>query len=428
MKAAYPLALLFFILSFHVGNAINLPKVIKNTVYSDNIRTVEMYCEGDKLSNPIIKLNSEEQLICSFDDLNDVHEDYYYTIYHCNRDWELSSISQQEYMDSFFDFPLTDYEYSVNTEVEYINYTLKIPNEDVPIVLSGNYVLIIFDSEQPDQPLISWRFYVVDPKVNTSARIRRATYDPVNGENQEIDFIIDHENFAIQNPSSDIKVVITQNNRTDNAITTLRPLFINNKTLEYDYNMENTFKGENEFRAFEIRNIMHPGRNVEEIKFYPPVYHATLSRDYPRLLKPYNFFKEMNGNFYIEATNKDDPEIEADYLFVHFTLQITKPLLGGGIYVFGKLSNWQCTKPYEMQYSMERNQYELTLLLKQGYYNYTYAYKDNASNEIKCYNLEGSHYETENDYQIYVYYGRMTDRYDRLIGYNEFNSLSDHSY
>lgn len=417
-----------FIFAMNVAKAIQLPKVIENTVYSENIRTVEMHRGQWQLSNPIIMLKSEDKLTCTFDDLDNETKDYYYTIYHCNRNWELSTIAQQEYLSSFIEYPITDFEYSVNTKVGYINYMISIPNEDVPIVLSGNYALVVFDRNDPDQPLITWRFYVVEPKVNISARIRRATFDTANGENQEVDFIIDYGNFDIQNPYSDIKVILTQNNRTDNALSDLKPLFVRQGQLEYDYNQENTFKGENEFRAFEIRNIQYAGEGVNNIEFYPPVYHATLLPDYPRLQKPYTFYKEMNGNFSIEAMNKDYPEIEADYLFVHFNLQVQKPLLGGGIYVFGKLSNWQCKQPFEMHYSLERHQYELTLLLKQGYYNYTYAYKDNNSNEIKCYNLEGSHNETENDYQLYVYYGKLTDRYDRLIGYEKFNTLTNRSY
>ena len=284
MKRAYPITFILILL-FNITNAINLPKIIENTVYSENIRTVEMHRGEWQLSNPIITLKSDEQLVCSFDDLSNETKDYYYTIYHCDRNWKISSIAQQEYMSSFVDFPITDSEYAVNTKVGYINYLIRIPNEDVPIVISGNYALVVFDRDNPDLPLITWRFYVVEPKVNISARIRRATHDPVNGENQEVDFILDHGNFEIQNPQSDIKVVVTQNKRTDNAITDLKPLFVRNGQLEYDYNMENTFKGENEFRAFEIRNIQHPGEGVDAIQFYPPVYHATLLPDYPRLQK-----------------------------------------------------------------------------------------------------------------------------------------------
>lgn len=427
MKALAILLLLQF-LFFYQLLAVNLPTIIENEIYDSNIKTVEMFRDGWKLSNPIINLNTDEQLVFSFDDINFEKREYYYTIYHCDRDWKISKLAQEEYLKSFVDYAITDYAFSINTNIQYLNYMLKIPNDDIPIIISGNYALVVFDKDNPEKPIITWRFYVVESKISINAKIRRATFDPRNGENQEIDFVINHGSFPINDPISDIKVVISQNNRGDNAITNLKPLFISNGILEYDYNMENTFKGENEFRSFEIRNIKYPGEGVEDIRFIKPLYHVTLETSYGRVQKPYNYYKEMNGNYYIEAFNKDYPEVEADYMFVHFTLPLAQPLLGGGIYVFGKLSNWQCSKFNEMKYNMELNQYEGTLLLKQGYYNFTYAYKDYSSNEVKCYNIEGSHYETENDYQIYVYYGMYTDRYDRLIGYQKFNSLSNRSY
>lgn len=427
MKTIKIVILISLLLFAKLNFGINLPRVIENTIYSENIKTVEMYRAGWKLSNPILTLNSDDQLVFSFDDLINETHDYYYTIYHCDRNWNQSKITQQDYLDSFIDFPITDFEYSVNTTVHYINYMLRIPNEDVPIVLSGNYALVVFDRNEPEVPVITWRFYVVEQRTRINARIRRATYDPVNGENQEIDFLIDHSNFAIQDPVSDVKVVVTQNNRSDNAIENLKPLFVNGNILEYEYNIENVFPGCNEFRFFDIRTIKYPGENIEEIKLYPPVYHATLFPDKLRTNKRYSFYKEMNGNFYVEALNAQYPDIEADYQFVHFTLPMDMPLLGG-VYVFGKLSNWQCLQWNEMQWNIERNQYELTLLLKQGYYNYMYAFKNSNEKIVKCENLEGSHYETENDYQIYVYYGRITDKYDRLIGYNQFNSLSNRSF
>lgn len=425
----YRVQLIAFLLLLSLGSkAIELPRTIKNTIYSDNIKTVEMYRSGWKLSNPIINLNSEDQLVLSFDDLVDEGKNYYYTIFHCDRNWQQSKIGQEEYLDSFTDFPINDYEFSINTTVRYVNYRVTIPNDDVPIILSGNYAMVVFDKDYPDQPLITWRFYVVEPKASIYARIRRATHDPINGTNQEVDFIIDHGGINVNDAITDIQAIVTQNNRDDNAIRNLKPLFMSKNRLEYDYSMENVFKGGNEFRYFEIRGIKHPGEGVEEINLYPPIYHATLFAHRIRRPHPYTYYQDMNGGNLIEAYNVQYSDVEADYQLVHFTLPMSNPPLGGKVYVLGKLSNWDCNKTNEMSWNMDRNQYELTLLLKQGYYNFIYAYKDEDRSVYQPENLEGSYHQTENDYQIYVYYGRITDRYDRLIGYQKFNSLTNRTY
>lgn len=337
-------------------------------------------------------------------------------------------MSQQEYLDSFTEYPLDDFDFSVVPMVRYVNYQLELPNSNISFKYSGNYALVVYDKNSPDDPMIIRRFYVVEPLVNIDARIRNATFDPVDGENQEVDFIVDHSNFPIQNPRNEIKVVVTQNGRSDNAIANLKPMFSDDKWLEYDYNEGNSFNGENEFRSFEFRNYKFPGVGVNSITYHQPLYHVTLKTDKLRVQDRYMFDNDLNGRFHIELHNSNMPDVEADYMFVHFTLPLENVLLGGGVYVFGELSNWQCTKLNEMKWSMERHQYELTMLLKQGYYNYTYAWKDLTDNKIKTNAFEGSHHETENDYQIFVYYGKTADRYDRLIGYQKFNSLENRAF
>ncbi len=405
-----------------------LPEVISNKVFSDNIRTVQLYREGWDLSSPVITLNSDQKLAFSFDDLSAEVKNYFYTIYHCDRNWKVSSLSQQEYLDSFTEYPLEDFEFAVVPLVKYVNYFLNFPNENISFKYSGNYAIVVYDKDSPEEPLITWRMYVVEPMVNIDARIRKSMFDKGEANNQEIDFVIDHKNFPIQNPSRDVKVVLMQNSRHDNAITNLIPMFSDGEKLEYDYNEGNCFNGENEFRDFEFRNYKYPSEEVSSITYHRPVYHVTLLTDELRTQQRYTFEEDLNGRYHIETYQSSYPDVEADYMFVHFRLPMENILLGGGVYVFGELTNWQCSKQNEMKWNMEKNQYELTLLLKQGFYNYAYAWKDLTVNEIKTYPFEGSHHETENDYQIFVYYGRVNDRYDRLVGYQKFNSLINRTF
>ncbi|MBN1767729.1 MAG: DUF5103 domain-containing protein [Prolixibacteraceae bacterium] len=410
------------------AQAIDVPESTVSRVYSEHIKTVQMYRAGWVLSNPVMTLGTDEQLVFSFDDLSGKQRDYYYTFFHCDRNWKVSSMAQQEYFESFTEFPVNDFEYSVNTTVPYTNYMLRIPNEDAPIVFSGNYLLVVYDRDEPSVPIVTWRFYVVEPLVSVNARIRPAMFGSEGIDGQEVDFVVDCASFNMDNPASDVKVVVQQNNRTDNQSDDLKPLFMSNNVLEYDYNSSNVFPGVNEFRLFIFRDIRHPGRGVNQIEYNEPFYHVSLENNQPRSNTRYNYREDINGNYQVEIVNREYPETEADYLLVHFTLDMPQPLLGGGIYIFGKLSNWECSEAFKMRYNMDLKRYEHSLLLKQGVYNYMFAYRDDFSGQIKAYNIEGSHSETENDYRIFVYYGRITDRYDRLIGYNRFNSSTNRSY
>jgi hypothetical protein len=399
----------------------------ENAVYDENIKTVLMYREGFELSNPVRELNEETPLVFMFDDLSGEVKDYYYTIIHCDADWNESFIPQNDYLEGFTENPLDDYARSFNTTFDYVNYRLFLPNENIDFKLSGNYVLVVFEGAGRENIVLSKRFYVVEPLVNLEGTVRRATLDAFKGENQEVDFTIYHDNLNILYPSEEVKVVIMQNNRWDNAIRNLKPLFIRDRMLVYDYNRENVFIAGNEFRYFDNRTNKVNGENVLSTEFHRPYFHKTLMKDEVRSNRPYFPYREMNGKYVVESQDREveDFSVECDYTFVHFTLPLESVLLGGTINVFGALSNWNANKSNEMTWNFNTSAYELTLLLKQGYYNYMYVYVPQGSKVADHKNIEGSFRETENDYQIFVYYKEVSSRYDRLIGYRQLNSLTN---
>lgn len=397
----------------------------ENAVFLENIKTVQMHREGFDLSDPIHELGEETPLVFKFDDLSAEVKNYYYTIVHCDADWNESFMPQSDYIDGFPDNPIEDYAPSFNTTFDYVNYRLFLPNDDVQFKFSGNYALVVYLENDKENVVLTKRFYVVEPMVDVEGTVRRATLDAFKGEHQEVDFTIYHENLEIQNPRDEVKVVVTQNNRWDNAIRDLKPLFIRDKTLVYDYNRENVFTAGNEFRYFDIRTTRVNGEGVLSTDFLRPYYHKTLFEDEIRSNKKFFSYEEMNGKYAVESQDPEteDCDTECDYFFTHFTLPLESILLGGTVNVFGELTNWNANKSCEMTWNFDTGTYELTLLLKQGYYNYMYVYVPDGSMVADHKNLEGSHWETENNYQIYVYYRDLAGRYDRLVGYRVLNSI-----
>ncbi len=399
----------------------------ENAIYNENIKTVLMYRDGFELSNPVLEINEEIVLVFKFDDLSAEVENYYYTIVHCDTEWNESFLIQADYLDGFAENPVDDYKLSFNTTFEYVNYQLFLPNENVQFKLSGNYALVIYEDNDKEKIVLTQRFYVYENKVNIDGTVRRATLDAFKGENHEVDFTVFHDNLEINNPHEEVKVVVMQNNRWDNAIRDLKPLFIRDKALVYDYNRENVFQAGNEFRYFDIRTNRIPGENVLSTDFHRPYYHKTLMTDEVRANKKFFLYKEMNGKYVVES---QDPEVrdyntECDYTFVHFSLPLESILLGGSVNVFGALTGWNANKSNEMSWNFITSQYELTLLLKQGYYNFQYVYVSQGSLVADHKNIEGSFWETENDYQIFVYYKGIAGRYYRLVGYRILNSLEN---
>lgn len=397
--------------------------VYSDAVFDSNIKSVQFFLEGDPQSMPVINIQANEQLILKFDDLAQDTRNFSYTILHCDANWNESFLIQSEYLDGFFDNPMEDYALSFNTTVDYVNYRLGLPNDRVKMLYPGNYILIIYEGNEREKVVLTRRFYVLNPRVEVKPIVKRATFDPYLGDNQELDFSVFTSNLTLDDPFQEIKVVLMKNRRSDNAIRGLKPQFVRKNELVYDYDKENVFRGGNEFRYFDMRSWEYTGENVERLEEFNGYYHVTIMKDELRSNKKYFNYVDMNGNYSIESPDRiEDPDVDCDYGFVHFTLAMPTPLVGGSVHVFGGFTGWQTSADNAMVWNAERSVYELTTLMKQGYYNYEYVYVPKGATEADESVIEGTHFETENDYQILVYYKPLTGgRFDQLVGFVQVN-------
>lgn len=396
---------------------------LSNGIYRENIRTVQFVREGWDFSQPVLDLGADQRLLLKFDEVAEGATNFVYTITHCDAEWYQSRLLQSEYMEGFIENPIADYAASVSTTIKYTNYLLSLPNENVRFLVSGNYLLSVFDETNRTAPVITRRFYIVEPSTEISGEVKKSTFEGYKGRDQEIDFAVNYSRFSIQDPRTEVKVVVMQNSRADNCLTNLKPLFVRDNQLSYDLSRENVFAGGNEFRNFDAKNIRINGLGVANIEFVDPLYRVTLLTDQIRHESNYRSESDLNGRYLVKNDRAADSDLESDYGLVRFSLAMPEPLLGGEIYVFGGLSGWRCPPENKMKWNPESKLYEATLMLKQGFYDYQYAYVENGSKRIDNTLLEGSYVETENDYQLFVYYHGFSSRYDRLIGYRTINSV-----
>ena len=389
----------------------------RDHTYRENIKTVQLYRKGDQLSFPVLFLGSTEQLELHFDDLSANFETYTYSIVHCNANWEPSDLVITEYLSDFFNGFIEDYQYSINTLFPYIHYKIAIPNNQVKFKLSGNYLLKVYANNDEEDLLLTKQFYVVEKRVSIESDIRMATLARHRDYKQEVDFTINQGSYPIQDVYADLKVVISQNRRWDNAITDLKPLFIRSPELVYNYEDKNLFDGNNEYRFFETRNLRYQSLNIDGIQITGGKTHVYILPEEPRSFKRYVFWPDINGKRQINRENSPLSNREADYMITHFNLKKEKQVPGGDIYVFGELSDWEYKPEFKMEYVEVNSAYELTTTLKQGYYNYNYAYLPHGEEKGDLSIIEGTYSETNNDYYIFVYHRENGMIYDKLIGF-----------
>ncbi len=393
--------------------------------YKKGIKTVQLYESTWEFSPPLIEFNSAQQLLLSFDELDADKKQYSLTLMHCDNKWAPSDLMISEYLSGFFDLNFLNFSFSVNVLQKYVHYSILFPTSNMQITKSGNYIVYVYENGDKSKLVLSRRFMVFENKVTVLASVKQ----PIGGDDQytkqHIDFSIVNSSYDITNPFTDLKVVITQNSRWDNASYGIKPTFAAPGQLTYSLDDVSTFNGGSEFRYFDVRSLRTYTEKIKNIyKDSSSRYHVDLLSDENRTSKNYIFYNDLNGGFMIKNQDMSfNQDIEADYVWINFFLPYDNAVSDGNIYVLGKLTNWKLDKVNRMNYNYKRLGYECNLYLKQGYYNYIYAYlkdKTKAGDETLT---EGNHWETENDYTIYVYHRQRSTYYDQLIGVRKFNSV-----
>ncbi len=394
-------------------------------VYQKYIQAVELSRIGFDLADPVITLKTIEQFKVGFDDLRGSFMQYFYQIQHCSANWEKSEIWTNEYLEGMEEDQIEKFESSFNTRTAYTHYEFVFPNERFIIKKSGNYILRVFWRDQKGNEINAFtrRFMVVDPKITISANIGRAGTSEDYETRQEVDFTLNTAGLRIDSPYQDIKVVVLQNWRWDNALTTLKPYMVRNEILDYSFdNGTNLFDGANEFRRFDLKSIKFISEKVREITFDDTVFYAKLWDSEKRIYKEYIIEDDINGKFLLKTDDEPSVSNYGEYVMVKFFLPYEAPIVEGNLYVAGGFNCWQYTPENKMQYNYRRKGYDANILFKQGYYNYLYVLLPNNSKTGDATWVEGNHSVTRNTYTIMVYHRSRGELYDELIAVGSFSN------
>lgn len=382
-----------------------------------HIKAVSFVQNGQNVV-PIFRMG--EHFRFQFDDLFASEQDYYYTITHCDYNWQASSLSKTEYLQGMDNVRIQNYENSQNTLQGYSHYMLSIPNAQTQqLKLSGNYILKIFNSQK--ELMLSRRFVVHESSVGVPLQIKRSrTITEINFMHN-LDFTIKPGNMMLQNPNENVKVVLMQNGIWNTAIRNIRPQYTIGTDLIYKYDAQTSFYAGNEFLYLETKDVRAGNNTVFKVTS-GELYNTHLYPNQARANEPYTYYPDVNGNFVPSVVGRSNPNIEADYTWVYFTLSAPSYFGKDDIYVTGMFNNYALTDEYKMNYDSKQGIYTKALLIKQGFTNYQYTLANRGKVNQKD-AIDGNFYQTENDYYVLVYYKGTTDRYDRVIGIGRANSV-----
>lgn len=387
----------------------------ENAVFIENLKSIQVKVDGEWGVPSVMVLHSNSFVEISFDDLQHNYVRYSYTITHCNSDWTPSDLNRSEYMDGFADNRIEDYEQSMTTMMDYNHYSLCIPNEDVRLLVSGNYKVSIFEDGE-DEPVAEACFSIIEPRVGVDITVSGNTDIDTWAQHQQVDFSINYKGYDVRSPIDEFYPIVVQNRRWDNHRQDLKPTYLRTNQVVYTHNRDLIFEGGNEYRRFEILDEKIPTMRVEQMEYHDPYYHATLFADAQRI--QYFFDKDQNGRYYVRNRDNVDNETESDYFLTHFNLRMPR-IPGGELYINGDLTNNRIAEEYRMEYNNITKTYEKMLPLKQGSYNYQYLFVRDGENTGHTLQTEGDFHQTENEYYVYVYSRPFGCRYDKLVGFGK---------
>ncbi|MCM1368842.1 MAG: DUF5103 domain-containing protein [Candidatus Amulumruptor caecigallinarius] len=386
-------------------------------IFNPRFRTLKTQVADNFFSPPVIRMNSDDRLVVTFDEIGEENSFLEYRLIHCNSDWTPSRLVEADYIDGFNAFRIEDFAFSELTYVHYVNYRVEIPNEECRILHSGNYLLQVYNPDSPDELILQTRFRVSEHITSISGMANSRTDRGHNTEWQQLSLAVNHEALPMLNPYQDIKVEIMQNQRESTRRMLASPVRVSEKTAVYEHTPDMIFPASNEYRRFESTSNNFPGMHVDSLRFMGSNYHVWLKPDFERATSEYNYDRTQNGRYIVREYNATDSDIAADYITVHFNLDFPE-LINADIYVDGEFTHNQFNDFNRMEYDRDTHTYRAEIPLKQGNYNYQYvALARDGKTQPNVALVEGNKYETDNEYDIAVYFRPPGARGDRLIGF-----------
>ena len=388
----------------------------RTQIFNSQIKTLQIGLVGVKFGLPVMELNSSDIMQVSFDEMSHEAHSYSYKVLHCNADWTPSDLNSFEYLKGFTSANITDQVTSLNTTYLYTHYSFQFPNSDFEFKISGNYVVIIYEDNQLDNPIAQACFSIVEPHVSISGVVRGNTDFELSGKSQQLDFDLALNGYSVRDASADLKIVVRQNNRFDNQVTDIKPTYFTGQKLSYVNKRELIFEGGNEYHRFDISSVYAAGEGVSAIRYNQPHYDATLYDNKVQTSKSYTYDQDVNGRFVVNMQNATDDATEADYMMVHFQLPIKQPFFDGQLYLGGEFNYNLMDDAVRLKYDNATESYYQNVLLKQGGYNYQYWFVPKGETKASPARVDGSYWQTGNEYTIYVYHRPWGERYDKLVG------------
>jgi hypothetical protein len=382
-----------------------------------SVRTVQLYRGDDERSLPVITLNSDEALTLEFDLMELQGRPLSVYFEHADRTWQ-RDLSPSRTLESFQNDRLVDYQSSRGTEVSYVHYQYRFPNDDIRFRISGNYVLRVTERGRRDSVLLEQPFFVAE---ETGGLKLQGESIAVPGQRQP-----SLRPIARFRPPAEIQgdpfghtACFVRNGRLTDTRCEERPLLVRQPELEFELARDRAYAPSMTEYALDLSTLRSTSQIARVDRSQTP-FRVMLDADYARFEGTETASGlTANGQTVVRGALSDrvDPSVRAEYVETRFAFvpsdaqSYSRPFT-----VAGSFSGMDPARGTTMEWSPAREQYEGTVLLKQGRHQYFYSTSDPAFPEQK----QSQQARARSTYTAFVYYRdnrRNTDRLLRVSGF-----------
>ena len=176
-------------------------------IFDPSVHSVQVAPMSNPYLPPVIMMGSDDRINVSFDLLDyDVHY-LRYSVYHCDAQWRPSQLVESEWVSGFNQADITDYAQSQATFTHYYNYAFSLPNDEMQLLISGNYLLRVYEQDDPGKVLFQTRFSLCENRVGVQAGVTSRTDFDYNDAHQQLDITLNYSiaQETVSNSTDDVK-------------------------------------------------------------------------------------------------------------------------------------------------------------------------------------------------------------------------------
>lgn len=380
-----------------------------------SVRTIQLYAGKTERSLPVVPLNGDAALTLEFDLMEAEGRPLSIYFQHADRTWT-RDLSASQVLESFQDDRLLEYRSSQGTEVPYVHYTYRFPNDEIRFRVSGNYVLRVTERGRRDSVLFEQPFFVAEEKGGL-----RLEAEALNIPGQRAPSLRPTARFT---PPSEIRgdpfghtVCFVRNGRLMQPRCEERPVLARQPELAFELERDRAYAPIAAGYAVDL-STLQPSAQIAEVDRTRSPFRVVLDADYARFGESRPPARGTGQPVVRGAlSGRLDPAVSAEYVETTFAfVPAQKRPYGSPLVVSGSFRGMDPDRGVQMAWNAARARYEGAVLLKQGTYEYFYSTDDPAlTREIRA-----TQPRVAGRYTAFVYYRDARRNTDRLLRVNEF--------